>query len=39
MNTKTFKTNIKCSACVEKVTPPLNATVGEGKWSVDLINP
>jgi copper chaperone len=37
-NTK-FKTNIKCSACVAKVTTPLNETVGEGKWSVDLTNP
>jgi copper chaperone CopZ len=34
-----FKTNIKCSACVAKVTIPLNETVGEGKWSVDLTNP
>jgi copper chaperone len=34
-----FKTNIKCSACVAKVTTPLNETVGEGKWSVDLTNP
>jgi len=34
-----FKTNIKCSACVEKVTTPLNETAGEGKWRVDLTNP
>jgi copper chaperone len=34
-----FKTNIKCSACVAKVTPALNEVVGEGKWDVDLTNP
>jgi len=39
MSTIKFKTNIKCSACVAKVTTPLNETVGEGKWSVDLNNP
>jgi copper chaperone len=39
MTTKKFKTNIKCSACVEKVTPALNETAGEGHWSVDLTNP
>ena len=39
METQKFKTNIKCSACVAKVTPALNETVGEGKWSVDLTNP
>ena len=31
-----FKTNIKCDACVAKVTPGLNQTLGENKWSVDL---
>jgi len=36
METKTFKTNIKCSGCIEKVTPYLNKTVGEGLWSVDV---
>ena len=39
MSTSKFKTNIKCSGCVEKVTAPLNATVGLGKWSVDLNDP
>jgi copper chaperone len=34
-----FKTNIKCSACVEKVTPYLNDTVGANEWSVDLSSP
>lgn len=39
METLKFKTNIKCSACVAKVTPALNETAGEGKWSVDLTSP
>lgn len=34
-----FKTNIKCEACVAKVTPALNETVGENKWQVDLSDP
>jgi len=36
---KKFKTNIKCAACVAKVTPGLNEVVGEGKWKVDLTHP
>jgi copper chaperone len=34
-----FKTNIKCSGCVAKVTPGLNETAGAGKWDVDLSSP
>lgn len=34
-----FKTNIKCSGCVAKVTPFLNESAGEGKWEVDVNNP
>ena len=34
-----FKTTIKCSGCIEKVTPYLNETVGENNWEVDLQNP
>ena len=34
-----FKTNIKCSACVAKVTPHLNETLGENNWAVDLTSP
>lgn len=34
-----FKTNIKCSACVEKVTPYLNKSVGEDNWKVDITDP
>jgi copper chaperone len=34
-----FKTNIKCSACVAKVTPFLNEVAGENNWNVDLVSP
>jgi copper chaperone len=39
MEKTTFKTNIKCSACVEKVTPYLNEVAGENNWQVDLADP
>jgi len=39
MNTLKFKTTIKCSGCLQKVTPALNEKAGEGKWSVDLQSP
>lgn len=39
MEPQRFKTNIKCAACVEKVTPGLNETIGKDKWSVDLTDP
>lgn len=39
METTKFKTNIKCDACVAKVTPALNETVGENNWEVDLKDP
>jgi copper chaperone len=39
METKQFKTNIKCSGCVAKVTPGLNETAGENNWNVDLESP
>jgi copper chaperone CopZ len=39
MESLKFKTTIKCSGCVAKVTPHLNETVGEGNWEVDLTNP
>lgn len=31
-----FKTNIKCTGCLAKVTPGLNDTVGEDNWELDL---
>ncbi len=34
-----FKTNIKCSACVAKVTPYLDEVAGENHWQVDLVDP
>jgi len=39
MKTSKFKTNIKCAACVVKVTPYLNETIGENQWKVDLTDP
>jgi len=39
METKKFKTTIKCAGCVEKVTPFLNEAVGEGNWKVDYNDP
>ena len=37
MNTLQFKTNIKCTGCISKVTPILNKKLGEGQWEVDLM--
>ncbi|WP_290798153.1 heavy-metal-associated domain-containing protein [Flavihumibacter sp. UBA7668] len=34
-----FKTTIKCSGCIEKVTPFLNETAGQKNWEVDLQDP
>lgn len=34
-----FKTNIKCTGCLAKVTPALNEAVGEDNWEVDLQDP
>lgn len=39
MKTLKFKTNIKCTGCVAKVTPFLNAEKGIEKWDVDIFNP
>ena len=39
METKKYKTNIKCRGCVDTVTPYLNQAAGEGKWQVDLNDP
>jgi len=39
MNKIKFKTTIKCSGCLEKVTPHLNKTEGVEDWEVDLKNP
>lgn len=34
-----FKTSIKCTGCLDKVTPQLNNTQGIENWEVDLKNP
>lgn len=34
-----FKTNIKCSGCVEKVTPTLNNNAEIKEWNVDTAHP
>ncbi len=34
-----LKTNVKCSACIEKITPYMDEAVGAGAWEVDLTNP
>lgn len=39
METVQFKTNIKCSGCIAKVTPFLNEVAGENNWEVDIQNP
>ena len=39
MKTIELKTNIMCGACVAKVTPTLNETVGEQNWKVDTATP
>lgn len=39
METIKFKTTIKCSGCVARVTPFLNEALGEDKWKVEIDNP
>lgn len=39
METINFKTNIKCDACVAKVAPALNESVGKDNWKVNLQSP
>jgi copper chaperone len=39
METLKFKTDIKCSGCLQKVTPHLNDAAGEDNWEVDIQNP
>lgn len=39
MTTLKFKTNIKCSGCVAKVTPHLDEAKGIESWNVDIYNP
>ncbi len=39
METIKFKTNIKCSGCVAKVTPFLDEALGKENWQVDTNDP
>ena len=39
MEKKQFRTTIKCSGCVEKVTPFLNEVLGAENWSVNTADP
>jgi copper chaperone CopZ len=39
METIKFKTTIKCSGCLAKVTPHLNEALGEHNWDVDITVP
>jgi copper chaperone CopZ len=39
METVQLKTNLKCTGCIEKVTPVLNKLKGMIDWKVDLTNP
>lgn len=38
METLKFKTNIKCSGCVNTATPFLDKAAGENNWAVDTGN-
>jgi hypothetical protein len=37
--TRTFKTNLRCSACEEKIRPAFDAEPAIDRWSVDLADP
>lgn len=39
MTTLKFKSNIKCSGCLAKVTPLLDAETSIAKWEVDILTP
>jgi len=39
MKTLVFATNFKCSGCIEKVAPFLNAVAGQGNWKADITAP
>ncbi|HEU4554460.1 MAG TPA: heavy-metal-associated domain-containing protein [Chitinophaga sp.] len=39
METLKFKTNIKCSGCVDTITPYLDKVAGKDTWTVDLQSP
>jgi copper chaperone len=39
METLKLKSNIKCAACVEKVTSQLDTVAGSDNWEVNLADP
>ena len=39
MKTLKFKSNIKCTGCVSKVSPVLDNAEGIERWNVDIYNP
>ncbi len=39
MKTQQFKTTIKCTGCLAKVTPFLNEKLAPEEWNVDIFNP
>jgi copper chaperone len=39
MKTIKFKSNIKCSGCINRVTPHLNKQEGIVKWAVNILTP
>ena len=39
MTKATFKSNINCGSCIQKVTPTLNALEGVDEWRVDTTHP
>ncbi len=39
MNTVKMKTNIMCGSCIQKITPVMNESFGEGNWKVDTSDP
>ncbi len=36
METKKFKTNLKCNGCISAITPAMNSIEGITNWTVDL---
>ncbi|WP_294673582.1 hypothetical protein [uncultured Fluviicola sp.] len=39
MEKKQFKTTIKCTGCLEKVSPFLNEKLSPSEWNVDILTP
>ncbi len=39
MKTSRFKTNAKCSGCVDKIAAALNSVIKRDQWNLDLSTP